>query len=55
MWFKRCPQCGNYAEKSDPQECAKCGTCGWVEYVAASFYCEIANRFCTLLGQETSK
>jgi hypothetical protein len=54
MWFKRCPQCGNYAEKSDPQECAKC-TCGWVEYVAASFYCEIANRYCTFLGMEPGK
>lgn len=51
MWFKRCPRCGNYMKKIEPQESATCFSCGWEEYVAA-FYCEVINKYCTLLGQD---
>ena len=51
IWFIRCPRCGNYAKKSDPQESAICA-CGWEEYVAASFYCDIVNGFCTAIARD---
>jgi len=45
MWFKRCPQCGNYMKKREPQDSGMCCACGWEEYVA-SFYCDAVNGFC---------
>lgn len=32
MWYKRCPHCGNYVKKHEPQESALCCVCGWKEY-----------------------
>jgi hypothetical protein len=52
MWFIRCPRCGNYANKSDPQESAICRACGWEEYAGASFYCDIVNGFCTVIARD---
>jgi len=51
MWFKRCPQCGNYMKKTAPQESGMCCACGWEEYVVA-FYCEVVNRYCSHLSQD---
>ena len=51
MWFKRCPRCGNYMKKVEPQESSTCLACGWEEYVAA-FYCEVVNTYCTLLSRD---
>lgn len=51
MWYKRCPQCGNYMKKQDPQESAMCCACGWEEYIK-SFFCAIGNDFCTRLTAE---
>jgi len=51
MWFKRCPQCGTYMKKFDPQESALCSACGWKEYVVV-FYCEVLHRYCTHLDQD---
>jgi hypothetical protein len=46
MWFKRCPQCGNYTKKAEPLEYAKCAACGWEESIIV-FYCEVINGYCT--------
>jgi hypothetical protein len=50
MWFKRCPQCGTYMKKLDPQESGMCCACGWEEYTGA-FYCEVVNSYCTRLAR----
>ena len=52
MWFKRCPQCGSYAKKSEPQDAAICSACGWEEYIVSAFFCEIVHKYCTLLAQD---
>ena len=52
IWFKRCPQCRDYMKKSDPLAAAVCCSCGWKEYVVSTFYCEVANKYCTFLYQE---
>jgi anaerobic ribonucleoside-triphosphate reductase len=46
VWLKHCPMCGEYVRKSDPEETAKCPSCGWREYVAP-YYCEFRRRFCS--------
>jgi len=51
LWFKRCPRCGTYMKKSDPQESAMCCACGWEEYRGA-FYCDIVHNYCARLAQE---
>jgi len=51
MWFKRCPQCGTYMKKLDPQDSSMCCACGWEEYVGA-FYCDVVNRFCRHLSED---
>jgi hypothetical protein len=51
MWFKRCPQCGTYIKKIDPQESAMCCACGWEEYVGV-FYCDVVHTYCTHLDQD---
>jgi anaerobic ribonucleoside-triphosphate reductase len=53
MWFKRCPQCGTYMKKVEPQESGMCCACGWEEYVGA-FYCEVVDKYCTHLSQDYS-
>jgi anaerobic ribonucleoside-triphosphate reductase len=51
MWFKRCPQCGTYMKKLEPQESAMCCACGWEEYVG-TFYCDVVDRYCKHLSQD---
>lgn len=51
MWYKHCPQCGNYIKKSDLQESGMCCTCGWEEYVSL-LYCEVVHKYCTYLTTE---
>jgi uncharacterized C2H2 Zn-finger protein len=51
MWYKRCPRCGNYIKKRDPQESGVCCACGWEEYIN-SIYCEATRNYCTLLSAE---
>ncbi len=50
IWYKKCPQCGNYIRKIDPQEACMCCACGWEEY-CASFFCEIYNKYCNLIDE----
>lgn len=50
FWFKRCPQCGSYMKKLEPQDCAMC-TCGWEEHVGA-YYCEVVDNYCAHLSQD---
>jgi len=52
LWFKRCPLCSNYMKKTDPQECSICCICGWTEYVGVTFFCKVANKYCTGFTQE---
>lgn len=40
IWIRRCPQCGNYIRKIDPQEAGICLICGWKEQEAAVFHPE---------------
>jgi anaerobic ribonucleoside-triphosphate reductase len=51
MWFKRCPQCGTYMKKTEPQESSMCCACGWQEYVG-EFYCEVVDGYCAKLSQD---
>lgn len=46
MWYKHCPDCGNYLKKTDPQEAGMCYACGWEEY-DPPYYCEVRHCFCT--------
>jgi hypothetical protein len=55
IWFKRCPQCRDYMQKSDPGESAICCSCGWKEYVAFTFYCGVADKHCTYLCPENEQ
>ena len=53
MWYKLCPQCGNYMKKNDPQETGMCCSCGWEEY-APPFFCELVNKYCTFAPAENA-
>ena len=50
VWMKRCPQCGAYATKSDPQSFCVCA-CGWDEAVP-QFFCELVNKYCAVMTRE---
>jgi hypothetical protein len=47
IWFKRCPRCGNYIKKINPEELCMCCACGWEETVLSHF-CEIVHNYCTV-------
>ncbi len=48
IWIKRCPGCGRYIEKRDPQDICVCSSCGWDESVPA-FYCSLVDKYCMLM------
>jgi len=54
MWYKHCPDCGNYVKKSDPLESGMCCACGWEEY-APPYYCEVRHRYCTADADRSDK
>ncbi len=47
IWFKRCPRCGNYMTKENPEEPCMCCACGWHEQ-GEPFFCELTNHYCDL-------
>ncbi len=47
IWIKRCPHCGSYIKKKDPEQSAMCTTCGWQERGNA-FFCEMTDTFCLI-------
>ena len=51
LWMKRCPRCGTYMTKIDPQATCLCGCCGWDESVP-SFFCTLINRYCTAMTKQ---
>lgn len=32
VWIRKCPLCGSYFKKSDPEENSTCCACGWQEH-----------------------
>ncbi len=50
IWFKRCPHCGNYMKKTDPEESCMCCACGWQERQERGvlYFCELTNKYCDL-------
>ncbi len=54
VWLKKCPRCGNYMMKTDPQETCMCCACGWQEN-NGHFFCEVINDYCDHCDLEPKK
>ncbi len=53
VWYKKCPRCGNYIQKNDPEELCMCCACGWQEQ-ELPFFCELINNYCISAARNQS-
>jgi len=45
MWYRHCPHCGEYINKSDPENSWACARCGWQE-PHTTYFCEFVHKYC---------